>query len=632
MTQDRKGSRRSLTHFSLKSLVPAVFKSVPTGSPQHARAVKTPRFRHAPLPNTGESIRLLHVYPATADGIIRGDVRHVSLQLPGLRYAALSYRWGDPSPYAMVLLNGKSFHVHQALWEFLDYFSRSDVVHEQDFYYLWTDGICIDQSVASEKSHQVGMMKHIFSSARPVLIWLGIPDESTKFVAKIASSIQSSPEMGLREVIMAFSTEPEVQRLKSLHNDDDEHLALLAFAAAVLEMYDSDYWERMWIFQEVLLASHAILVCGHQLVHWKTWALISDFVRDRFKPDGSFGFTITDYKGQVDRGLDAPSLETLLSLTIRQQCSDPRDHIYSLLGLLRGDEALFPANYAIDTLELWHRILEHFQPVDFPLFVQNLEAALDIHPECLSDSILQKNGPCTARYSAFSLSHALKYSDNRQPTAEEHNIIPRVGELCICRCEACLVGLGRDFGSLLLSTDIYHIAKLSTISPTRVLLRESILPSHPRKSSRKSQDFGVVAAVQILRLSTGPEMPSFSRYRYLVYHLPGAEYYNAISKTLLRTSVGDQMADDFHGNMHSHEHKIVDGLITTDAAFVNHFLYATPRAPYPGINPPRVHDGDQFEVIWRNKNMEARQIIWRDSNVNPVQLRVDGTAGTVSEM
>ena len=587
MTKARGDSRWSLSASSLKSLVPPILRS---GSKHGVNIPHLPddtldpmRFRHARLDNTGNSIRLVHVYPAAADGIIRCDVRHVPLHRRGLRYAALSYRWGDPSPYMVVLLNGKTFNVHLALWEFLHHFSHSDMVHDDDFYYLWTDAICIDQSIIEEKNQQVGMMKHIFSSARPVLIWTGIANESTKIVARIAREMQSETRVSsgsLHDIITEAFRDPSVQVLTPMYNeDDDEHVALLAFAAAVLDMCNNGYWERSWVFQEVLLASNAILVCGHQLVQWKTWTRVMDFVRGQYERDSSFGCIVTEYKMDVDKGLAIPTLEKLVSLTARQKCFDPRDHIYSLLGLLRDREALFQADYALDTSELWCRVLSHFPAADFPLFTRNLEEALQITPKSLPREIRVVN----ARFTSVSLQQILN-SQMALRRDDTGGMMPAIEELRICKCEICEEYLTTEFEYALLSQDT-HIGRFSVTAPSRLLLQDTATLQTSQRNGGESRELSVVAAVQL-------EPGSGHRYklRALVHHLQGAECYQATSQPKVWKGVMFE------------ESGMADGHLTADAALMNHFLYEPGRETHVDSESKFAHGNGNFDVIWRRYN------------------------------
>jgi hypothetical protein len=45
--------------------------------------------------------------------------------------------------------------------------------------YLWIDAICINQTDASEKGTQVGMMRDIYAYASRVLVWLGPQSHAT---------------------------------------------------------------------------------------------------------------------------------------------------------------------------------------------------------------------------------------------------------------------------------------------------------------------------------------------------------------------------------------------------------------------------------------------------------------------
>jgi hypothetical protein len=49
----------------------------------------------------------------------------------------------------------------------------------QDGFFLWADGICINQQDVREKTLQVQLMREIYSAAIEVLIWLGSSTDET---------------------------------------------------------------------------------------------------------------------------------------------------------------------------------------------------------------------------------------------------------------------------------------------------------------------------------------------------------------------------------------------------------------------------------------------------------------------
>lgn len=50
---------------------------------------------------------------------------------------------------------------------------------------MWIDAICINQADLDERRHQVQLMKHIYSDAVRVLVWLGEEDEDSRLAMSI---------------------------------------------------------------------------------------------------------------------------------------------------------------------------------------------------------------------------------------------------------------------------------------------------------------------------------------------------------------------------------------------------------------------------------------------------------------
>ncbi|KAH7224386.1 uncharacterized protein BKA55DRAFT_545969 [Fusarium redolens] len=146
---------------------------------------------------------------------------------------------------------------------------------------LWVDAICINQSDVSERTHQVGMMREIYSTASRVLIYLGIGDAG------------SGSE---------FTHDPEI-------------------------LSGNSYFSRIWVVQEIASAKQALVLYDRQAMHWSffhrnLWGLPSKRWMRHF---GS--------PRQID---DAHGFLTLLGDTRDCNASDPRDKIFALLGLWKS--------------------------------------------------------------------------------------------------------------------------------------------------------------------------------------------------------------------------------------------------------------------------------------------------------
>jgi hypothetical protein len=89
-------------------------------------------------------------------------------------YEAVSYTWGDPRRSTNIVCDGKSLAIPQSSMEVLENLPLPDRSR-----FLWIDAICINQETVSEINGQVRIMRHIYSYAKRVVIWLGVEHEHT---------------------------------------------------------------------------------------------------------------------------------------------------------------------------------------------------------------------------------------------------------------------------------------------------------------------------------------------------------------------------------------------------------------------------------------------------------------------
>ncbi|KAH7079680.1 heterokaryon incompatibility, partial [Paraphoma chrysanthemicola] len=79
-------------------------------------------------------------------------------------YQALSYHWGiqkDEETYADLLV---SLDLTRAL---------RHIRHSSRPRHLWIDGVCIDQSSATDKIHRIQQMNQIYDLASHFIVWAG---------------------------------------------------------------------------------------------------------------------------------------------------------------------------------------------------------------------------------------------------------------------------------------------------------------------------------------------------------------------------------------------------------------------------------------------------------------------------
>jgi hypothetical protein len=256
--------------------------------PEHAT------YKHRPLDTSVDEIRLLKLRKDK-----EGPV-HCQIEVFPLKHApdyiALSYRWGPPSPLHNLYIDGKALKIRDILNSCLLEL-REDVET-----WLWIDQICIAQADTLERNHQVGMMSSIYSNSVSVIIWLG-------------------------DIPMAEPGDVN-------HYNDSE----MGYSES-RELLGNDYFTRLWIVQEVLLAkSITIRINGQRQVTWDKLRRLhpEDFYSVDFDPISNGSSDLLILTG-ASWGAGLSLLECIWSFRICV-CENPRDKIYGLMGIVREEE------------------------------------------------------------------------------------------------------------------------------------------------------------------------------------------------------------------------------------------------------------------------------------------------------
>lgn len=216
------------------------------------------RFVHDSLKRTQKKpIRVLRILPCLDEWTpIRGAIVHTTVD-DAPRYIALSYEWGlATNPYDEsfrreldMTVNGFEVKLQPNLVQMLR-LVRSRVEESQPA--VWVDAICIDQSNVHEKGHQVSIIGEIFASASDVVVRLndtaGTAEQGIEYLNRIAAATRANN-------IQAHEDEIAIS----------EALAFLDPPGAwdsLFDLFNDTWWQRMWIVQEVVLASNAIFLTG----------------------------------------------------------------------------------------------------------------------------------------------------------------------------------------------------------------------------------------------------------------------------------------------------------------------------------------------------------------------------------
>jgi Heterokaryon incompatibility protein (HET) len=296
-------------------------------------------YRFQPLDLTCQQIRLLRIEPSS--DIFSCSLHNVTFSTDSkLRYKALSYTWGPPLPTCTVLVNGKPFLIRENLYHFLDtlrgedtelqrFFSRKRVGATDLF---WVDQICIDQLNPLEKNHQVNFMGQIYSNASEVLLWLGATADGSNEAMNLLSKEYSYSIS--RECWVRFGRRNQVTKGK-----DGLHFTTYGERRALTALFSRPYWQRLWVLQEILLASRVVIYCGTEKIDWEILESLLSYLEDI--PSARPATTIIEHKSRTISTSRA-TLWNVFDAFSEWQCDDPRDKVFGLLSLVRSNTQIKP--------------------------------------------------------------------------------------------------------------------------------------------------------------------------------------------------------------------------------------------------------------------------------------------------
>ena len=201
-----------------------------------------------------EEVRLLCLHPRSREfhNSIECTIKHVKLS-DKPDYEALSYMWGPKENSKTIELGGNTYNVRENLWSAL-YHLRLD---DEDRI-LWIDAICINQDDVEERNYQVSQMGRIYSNASRVVVWLGASDPKCSLAISVLSKTGEDSDWASfsnSSILCPPATEKGITKLE-----------------AIKSLCYREYWTRLWIIQEILLATEILICCGDETVSWSALA------------------------------------------------------------------------------------------------------------------------------------------------------------------------------------------------------------------------------------------------------------------------------------------------------------------------------------------------------------------------
>jgi hypothetical protein len=206
---------------------------------------------------------------------------------------------------------------------------------------IWVDAVCINQEDEEEKGAQVQRMGKIYGSAALTIVWLGqAEDDSDLAIHRMHQCINAyGSDQLFRDCKMGFG----VNLLERVEDLD------LEFATEATEaLFQRPWFRRVWVTQEVLLATEVIFACGDSTIN-RTDLGHGFFFFMGMALEASFSgrLSMVPLKNILDPLVSLPLKELLSPIFIsfvlgygqELRARDPRDFVYGLIGMISDAEA-----------------------------------------------------------------------------------------------------------------------------------------------------------------------------------------------------------------------------------------------------------------------------------------------------
>jgi hypothetical protein len=260
-------------------------------------------YHHQPLDHTRAQIRLVKLTSLS----VASESVHCVIDVFNLAdappFSALSYMWGPAAPIYPILIDGKQLTIRGNLFYFLNEYRRLDGSDG----YLWIDQICIDQLNILERNHQVQFMSYIYSTSQCVIVWLGDGSETHD-----------------GETYYVYA-----QRFNRASRVDGH-----AAAENLGALLHNDYFRRLWIVQEVLLASKIRVLVKDIWISWEDMVQVPNLTRGGWLVEAPKRWSATLLLRHSLRKEQSRTLADLVRAFGNNLCEDARDKVYGFMSLV----------------------------------------------------------------------------------------------------------------------------------------------------------------------------------------------------------------------------------------------------------------------------------------------------------
>lgn len=346
-------------------------------------------YQYEPLTSDSGEIRLVKITGLQEDAetdsiVLELDILHTPLDQPA-PYLTISYTWGNPARTHKILVNGTALFVPENTFQTLYtvYHALPTLATEfcapDEQFSLWIDAVCLNQSDVKEKDEQVRRMGQIYSHATGTIGYIGRPPKGKNPFDGFRTLLWMGNDMGFKTrdgVTMAAAYTWFGESNRDPDQFEQEVGPIAEFAEAYQNLFSSDWFLRCWVIQEMVLSQDVFCLYGHG----SDFAIMNlDILSTLLRRSGSTqnyqhlsaifyamngDIEITwarkekevhveawdNMRLQLERGQSAGlGLIKLLGRTRFAKFTDPRDRIYSLMGMMREqDRSAIRVDYSDD--------------------------------------------------------------------------------------------------------------------------------------------------------------------------------------------------------------------------------------------------------------------------------------------
>jgi hypothetical protein len=321
---------------------------------------------------TSDQIRVLTLYPANYGDPLTGHlttVRFAPKDGAKPEFEALSYTWGDQSnPELITLAHDRPLTGAPSLSSGVVAIGSNLVAalrqlrHASQPRQLWCDSICINQGDIQERASQVLLMGDIYTYAKRVIVWLGPESQNSHLAVETLRHAGSQLDYSSLQ-------DDTARNMITFREDADPAFrgqgSRLPFSQdqwkAVADLLMRSWFRRLWIRQEITLANEgALVVVGDQEILWTQLLGAVSMIRSKetlptLPASDTEIFRQSLTVVSTFRRMKAfRSLYSAISYTQECLCSDDRDRVYALLGMIDLDlAATIKPDYTLEAKDVY---------------------------------------------------------------------------------------------------------------------------------------------------------------------------------------------------------------------------------------------------------------------------------------